>query len=804
MKKKLCFPMFQPNMREIIAGSDLKWQGTIDLGPFGMPVANGRFGGPVWEENASTLTMQLNHTDAFMYHDACSETDARGGALGQIHLDFGSPVFDGKTQHHLSLYDGVLTITAEKLRVCVRADMEKDLILLEVEDERIEKPEMRLSLTMLREPEEIRGSYRAISALKAEEGLNLSQTFEEKSAFGLTENDFLCRTALHVRALGKKQRLFSPDERTVGMRLSSADKKLTILLGGAAKIRPREDEDLTDAAWRNTEDADLGSICERSAAWWHAYWEKSYVILPQKPHFEKRRNYYFYLAAICNRGRYPGKYNGANWIGQGDRRDWGAWYWNWNQDSLFQPLMDANHPELMEPLFTFRRSCFGQYETAARQLWGSKGIFIGETAGVLGFETLPEDIAENLREYFAGKTELTEETKQLGEKRNSFLTPWNWKLSNNRFSYVTHTMVATMETAEYFWMRYRYQRDEGFLRRDAYPFLRGAAEMYRNFWGFYKEEDGLYHFHDTNLHEHIWGGRDVIDDHALARGVFAAAKKAAEILNVDAELQEKWQECLEHLAPYPTSRTEGAVGFAASHCQGELVWAQGTTPAGAVRGMFGTESPQFKMLEKYDVLNMETRDQGKDNGDWEMALRTYRHVPGRDNNLSRLVEDKNGSSRFLTDVAKLGMGDDLEKMLDVQYQYFAYTPNLLRNEGDYYCAEGYGAFAAGIQTALNQSNAPLPGEEEVIRVFPAWTGRLDARYKLAAKGGFLVSSSMVNGRIEYVEVESSLGLPLRIRTPYEETEVYRNGAFVETVTGKNSLMTLETGKNDVIVLLEKE
>lgn len=802
MKNQIQYPMFQPNMREIMAGSDLKWQGMIHLGPFGMPVANGRFGGPVWEENESTLVMQFNHTDAFMYHDACSQTDARGGALGQIRIHFGNPIFDGKTEHHLSLYDGILTVKTEKVTIQVRADMAKDLILLEIVDERSGKNDLRLSMEMLRERQEIRGAYKAISELKADNGLTLSQVFEEKSAFGFPENDFLCRTALHVNALNGGQQTSLLNETTAEMRLDRTDGKVTVLVGGAAAILP--DGDMTAIAVANTENVKPGAIYESSERWWHEYWEKSYVILPQKPHFEKRRNYYFYLAAICNRGQHPGKYNGANWIGQGDRRDWGAWYWNWNQDSLFQPLMDANHPELMEPLFTMRKSCFKQYETAARQLWGSKGIFIGETSGVLGFETLPDKIAENLRRYYAGKEELTEETKALGESRNSFLTPWNWKLSGNRFSYVTHTMVATMETAEYFWMRYRYSRDMDFLRDEAYPFLKGAAEMYRNFWGFYKEEDGLYHFHDTNLHEHIWGGRDIIDDHALARGVFAAAEKAAALLGRDEDLQAAWQECLDHLAPYPTSRSEGAAGFASDHSHGDLVWAQGTRPAGSVRGMWGTESPQFKMLEKYDVLNMETRDQGKDHGDWEMAMRTYTRAPGRTNNLERLMEDKNGSSRFLTDVAKLGLGDDLEQMLDVQYQYFAYTPNLLRNEGDYYCAEGYGAFAAAIQTALNQSNAPCPGEEEVIRVFPAWTGKLDARYKLAAKGGFTVASSMENGHIEYVEITSTLGLPLRIRTPYEKTAVYQNGTFVKTVSGKNCLLVLETKENDVIVLLDQK
>lgn len=45
---------------------------------------------------------------------------------------------------------------------------------------------------------------------------------------------------------------------------------------------------------------------------------------------------------------------------------------------------------------------------------------------------------------------------------------------------------------------------------------------------------------------------------------------------------------------------------------------------------------------------------------------------------------------------------------------------------------------------------------------------------------------------------------MRIRTPYKKTEVYQNGVFVKIVNGKNSLLTLETKENDVIVLQDKE
>ncbi len=73
-----------------------------------------------------------------------------------------------------------------------------------------------------------------------------------------------------------------------------------------------------------------------------------------------------------------------------------------------------------------------------------------------------------------------------------------------------------------------------------------------------------------------------------------------------------------------------------------------------IRDCHGTESPIFKMLEKYDILNLETRDQGLDNGDWEIALNTYYHSPGYLNQFEGTKVDQNGSSRFHVDVAKLG------------------------------------------------------------------------------------------------------------------------------------------------------
>src|SRR5690606_33994834 len=142
---------------------------------------------------------------------------------------------------------------------------------------------------------------------------------------------------------------------------------------------------------------------------------------------------------------------------------------------------------------------------------GSEGIFIGETAGILGWETLPEPIADAMREYYTFKTDTrTQEFTDFSKKRNNYLPAWNWNVfgnSNNQASFVSHTMMATQETAEYYWQIYSYTKDLDWLRERAYPFIKGAAELYRTYDGFRLEEDGKYHFYNTNLHEHIWAGK---------------------------------------------------------------------------------------------------------------------------------------------------------------------------------------------------------------------------------------------------------------------------------------------------------
>ena len=825
-------PIFDPDYAELIGRSDIEYEGSISSGTKGFSVANGRLGGPVWQYNNSTLTMQINHTSVFMFNDASAASkdhlNSGGGGIGRIHVNFGSDIFGEDTVNYLSLYEGRLDVTTPEVDVEVLPNMDSDAIILRITDNRENPQDITIDLTMLRDANQVWGAHTATSTLTQvnDNTAVLDQVIQEPCDTGIEINDYYNHAA--IAATVQDRSVSSITNSKVGNRESmkltvpAQQGSFTIVVGGDASMD--EADDVKGNAIANaTESPSYADVSAESAAWWADFWQKSYIYLPSQQHFEQRRNYYMYLAAISNRGSYPSKYNGGIWLGEEDTRNWGSFYWNWNQDSLYQSLMAANHVELMDPLFEMRESSYDQYVTAAEQMWGSEGIFIGETTGVLGWETLPDDVAESVQEYYNSVNTDNELPRSqaftdMTKRRNTYLPVWNWNVfgwSDNQASYVTHTMMATQETAEYYWQRYCYTKDLDWLRDYGYKFIKGAAELYRTYDGFVKEDDGYYHIYNTNLHEHIWAGKDVIDDLSMARGTFSAVVKASELLGVDEDLREEWIDIRDHIAPYPLRTDEGAVWAGSTDSSliskletDEPAFAQGLSPYYFIRDLQGTESPIFKMLEKYDVLNLETRDQGLDDGAWEIALNTYYHSPGYLNQFEGTKVDQNGSSRFHVDVAKLGLGDDLGRILNTQYHVFTVNgenPNLIFDQADYYSAEGYGTFSAALQDGLNQSIAPTTDGDPVIRVFPAWPKAWDAKYKLLAKDGFLVSSSIESEEIQYVEIESQLGETCRIRNPWDSNVVlYRNGVKAETIeASENDLMEFETSENEIIVLVKE-
>ena len=116
-------------------------------------------------------------------------------------------------------------------------------------------------------------------------------------------------------------------------------------------------------------------------------------------------------------------------------------------------------------------------------------------------------------------------------------------------------------------------------------------------------------------------------------------------------------------------------------------------------------------------------------------------------------------------------------------------------------AQRLGNAADALHTALCYDLPAGPGQPPIIRVFAAWPKDWDAEYRLLCRGGFLVTSAMRKGKVEFVEIQSRLGGECRLRNPWGESEAVlrRDGGKPQKVNG--SLLKFATGKDQHILLV---
>jgi hypothetical protein len=121
--------------------------------------------------------------------------------------------------------------------------------------------------------------------------------------------------------------------------------------------------------------------------------------------------------------------------------------------------------------------------------------------------------------------------------------------------------------------------------------------------------------------------------------------------------------------------------------------------------------------------------------------------------------------------ARLDMSGTLDWMRDeVQSRLRPNGTLTLNRLGHHF--NNFGHYTEQFAATMVLSELLIQSVDDVIRVFPAWPGQRDARFRrLRTQGGFLVSSSFVDGKIDLVEVESTAGGPLRLASPWAKVAV---------------------------------
>jgi len=796
------------NYKNLVARADLTYTKPVDRSEEGLPVGNGCMGSLVWT-SPDALKFQLNRVDVFAagcntraFPRAGSDYASGCGMVDIRLVDFGDDVFTGPSfRQHLSVYDGVMTACGNGVTARVMAWQQGDAMAVEIDDQRAEPSAVHVDLRMLRYATQwmdaknwaltsqhaavvLSGPHSATSRLDIRKGrILLTQEFREGS--------FYNSSAVAIGMVGRPSKADYYNEMTVRLSKAPGKGKFMILMSTAASDDPNED--VAAKALKELDKAQgkgFQGVLADNQAWWSRFWSKAFVRLHsddgQADFVERNYTYFLYIMASASRGAYMPHFNGMIWFTNGDMRQWGSQYWWHNQGCYYHGLTPANRPELLAPVFATYSRYYDSYARAARQQWGSQGIWIPETTWFNGLEDLPDDIAAEMRDLYLMRkpwAERSEKFIEFARNKQTFNSRWNWgshtahwvhgdyvfkDKGKGPFGHVTHIFSCTAKIAYLYWLRYEYSLDTEWLRTTGYPIIKGTVEFYRNFPNVAKGSDDKYHIAHVNNQESSWNSRDMVEEIGAMRALTPIAIRASEILGVDAEMRPVWKEFYENMTPLP-SGPEPAAYY-------DLI----TVASDDVRSLKRLQDAFIRKPVNEDTRLHVLSRQAVAAANLGLADHVKYMIPGQLKTTNEACDSWG--------VGESGLGVMRNRL------------GLREGPGCLEC-QRLGNAAHALHAALLQTAAPAPGKDSIIRVFAAWPRQWDAQFTLAARGAFLVSSSMQKGKIEFVQVQSHSGGECRLCNPWPGTtmSLYRNGAKAEDLSG--TFVKFATHKGEMILVV---
>lgn len=833
--------MLEVDFRTLVSRGDLIYDKPAARSEEGIPIGNGRMGSLVWT-TPGEMRLQINRNDVYANNCATNSFFERHndycGGCGFVDIDFGAapeePFPESGFGQHLSIYDGLLAIQGANVNARVLAWPEQDVMAIAVDDRRAGRQSIGIRLRMLRYETKYFGaqletfardhivtvqnrSHTAASRLYSSEGrIALTQDFRE--------GNYCCKSAVAIGILGRPAKARFLNDVEAGLEAAAGTGEFTILIASAATFDPTQD--VAAEAFRQLDAAQaagFAALVGQTQQWWHDFWPRGYVRMTSADGaaqmVERNYHYFLYLMGATSRSKFPTKFNGMLWNTDGDLRTWGAQHWFANLSCYYEALPATNRWELTDPMFDMYSGMFDACSTAARQEWGSQGIYIPETVYFDGLEQLPDDMTAEMSQLYLMKKPWEQRSARFMEyaqTKHPHSSRWNWiqagsyvngryiivERGSGPYGNVSHIMGSTAKVAYLYWRRYEYTLDRDWLARRAYPMLKAAVEFYRNFPNLSKGPDGKYHIHFVNSNEGVWGATDTDEDLSSMRGITAALLRAASILNADASMQPLWREFLSNLAPLPTSDNPDALkpeGYA-----GPRVFVRGLKPAVKAGGGLLPDGNSLPMWF-FDLCNVESSDRQT----LETGQATF--TASLRNGLTPQTNVQTLSKQAIA-AASLGRADAVRVMIPNQIRGTAERATAYKNGGalsnrmmlregpQALDAERLGRASEALHLALLQSNPPAPGEDGIIHVFPAWPQEWSAQYKLLARGAFLVSASIEAGRVGFVELESLAGAECRLRNPFTGgAALFRDGRPAERLQG--ALLRFATRKGERIVVV---
>lgn len=254
----------------------------------------------------------------------------------------------------------------------------------------------------------------------------------------------------------------------------------------------------------------LMDLVESHRAWWHRYYQNSFVSIPDT----RLEGFYWiqmYKLACATRAQYRIIDNQGPWLAP---TPWAGTWFNMNVQLAYSPVYTSNRLEIGESL--------------CRELDRN-------------LENLIQNVPEEFQEDSAG----------LGRScSHDLISSLDAEIGN--LTWVCHN----------YWRQYRYSMDEELLRSGLYPLLRRSVNYYLHILE--REEDGKLHLPNSISPE--YGSfkqltvRDCHYDLALLRWGCETLLWICERLNIEDALIDQWKRVLTELTEFPVDDTGFMIG----------------------------------------------------------------------------------------------------------------------------------------------------------------------------------------------------------------------------------------------------
>lgn len=549
-------------------------------------------------------------------------------------------------------------------------------------------------------------------------------------------------------------------------------------------------------------ESEVNATYSRHAEKWRSIWSRSFM-----DYGDDYLNNLWYLTIYylnaSQGGKYPGRFVNGLWGWSRDVQNWN-FYYHWNQQQLYWPLNAAGFHELVQPYLEYRFNSLPNAKKDAREFFQAEGAYISDVTERRGYNS-------------------------LGEKFN-------------------HTPVA--QIALDFWRQYRYTNDRTFLIQKAQPFIVEAARFFESL--FEIGEDGLYYPGESTGYEGWIVMKNGLTDISHAKAIFSVAIEASKAAKKDMPEIKKWRHILEHLAPLPVVEADTAMVIKTE------------TGFQLNRGFFkGKPVPINKILAAGWGIKENTWLTAYEAGDEEKRYR-LKLVDGIFPSVSSApvfpaaiigLEQKGtplfdkvkttillygleitGWDPVPVALARLGLKKALEKDLEffpgrwqiynngwghwgLEHDVYGKDYHQLTRDAEWFFRTyevqdinsnekfplrmwpfRYTSMEAMsvLSTAMNESL--LQSYDGTLRFFPAFPDNRTGRFTLHAEGGFVVSSEIKSGEVQWISVKSLFGNTCRLELPWSKATA-RSNKFRKNRILNRKIVEIKTMPGEIIQLL---